>query len=142
MFAIKYTPDIFLISVYVSSLFQQDICSVKVCVSKNWEQLFLSKLILYLSGQEYGIYSHSSLIYSQVTYETSTRKKFSTRENTHKIKFGPTKYEKKFHIHEIPTRKNVGPTKYPPEKIKDSRTHGGTMARGPGDPRWHETHGM
>ena len=32
MFAIKYTPNIFLISVYVSSLLQQDICSVKVCV--------------------------------------------------------------------------------------------------------------
>ena len=32
MLAIKYTPNIFLLSIYVSSLLQQDIRFVKVCV--------------------------------------------------------------------------------------------------------------
>ena len=40
MLAIKYTPSIFLISVYIS-LLQQDIWYVKVGVFKNWKQ-FLS----------------------------------------------------------------------------------------------------
>ena len=40
--AIKYTPNIFLISVYDSALFQQDICCVKcvgVCVCVCVEKL-------------------------------------------------------------------------------------------------------
>ena len=40
----------------------------------------------------------------------------------------------------VPTRKNFEPTKYSPQKITDSRSHDGTMARGPQDPQWHETH--
>ena len=35
MLAVKYTLNIFLISVYVSSLFQQVICYIKVCVLKS-----------------------------------------------------------------------------------------------------------
>ena len=54
MLAIKYTPNIFLIIVFVSSFLQQDMLSV--CVLKNWKQLFSSKLILYLVGQEHSIY--------------------------------------------------------------------------------------
>ena len=84
-----------------------------MCVLKNWKQLFLSKLILYLLRQEYIIYfsfitsfitsfiSPSLLIYSQGTYETSTRKNFE-----------PTKYpQKKFQTREILTRKKLGTTK-------------------------------
>ena len=38
--------------------------------------------------------------------------------------------------------KYFGPTKYPREKLSHPRRHDGTMAVDPGDPRWHETHGI
>ena len=156
MLAIKYTPNILLISVCVSSLHQQDICYVKVCILKNWKQLFLSKLILNLFGQEHGIYLFLFLTYTLTRYLRNIYKKknFWTHEDTHEKKFGPTKYprekisdppnihEKKCGTHEIPMRKNFRPTKYPREKITDSRRHSGTIARGPRDPRWHETHAV
>ena len=94
MLAIKYTPNIFLISVYVSSLLQQDICYVKVYVLKNWKQLFLSKLM-----------------YWRGTYETSARRILDPR-NSH---------EKKIWTHEIPTKNNFRPTKYPGEEIWNPR---------------------
>ena len=56
MLAIKYTPKILLISVCFSFQLQQDFCYAKVCGVENWKQLFLSKLIPYLLGQEYGVY--------------------------------------------------------------------------------------
>ena len=75
MLAIKHTPNILLISVYVSSLLQQDICYVKVCVLKNWKQLFLGKLIPYLLGQEYGIYLLLFLTYIFTRYLRNIHKK-------------------------------------------------------------------
>ena len=83
--------------------------------------------------------------------------------NTHEKKFRPKKYHKKnVSTHDIPWRKNFGPRRYPWEKNLDSqnthdkkhfgpmkypreknldpRRYGGTMARVPQDPRWHETH--
>ena len=87
--------------------FFRKICYVKVCVLKNWKQLFLSKLILYLLGQEYEIY------FSFLTH-------IFTRylQNFH---------EKKFWTHETPTRKNYGPTKA--RWHDDSRSMRATMAR-------------
>ena len=119
MLAIKYTPNILLIGVCVSSFFQQDICYVKMCVLKNWKQLFLSKLILYLLGQEHGLYSFLFLTYIFTRYLRNihkkkclnpqgneptkyTREKISEPRNTHETKCG---------THEIPTRKNYGLTK-------------------------------
>ena len=87
--------------------------------------------------------SHSLLIYSRGTYEKYTRKKFGpTKIPTRKSLDPRNTHEKKFQTQEIPTRKDFGPTKYPQQKIKDPRRHGGTMARSPRDPRWHETHGI
>ena len=116
MLAIKYTPNILLISVCVSSLHQQDICYVKVCILKNWKQLFLSKLILNLFGQEHGIYLFLFLTYTLTRY----------LRNIYKKKFlNPRRYPReKVWTHEIPTRKNFRPTKYPWEKMWDPRnTH-------------------
>ena len=98
------------------------ICYVKVCVLKNWKQLFLSKLILYLLGQEYGIY------FSFLTYIFSRY-----LQNIHERKIGPTKYLQKKNFR--PTRKNLGPTKYLRQKITDPRRHGGTRPTMPRDPR-------
>ena len=145
MLAIKYTPNILLISVCVSSLHQQDICYVKVCILKNWKQLFLSKLILNLFGQEHGIYLFLFLTYTLTRYLRNIyKKKFLNprRYPREKISDPPNIHEKKCGTHEIPMRKNFRPTKYPREKITDSRRHSGTIARGPRDPRWHETHAV
>ena len=144
MLAIKYTPNILLIGVCVSSFFQQDICYVKVCVLKNWKGLFLSKLILYLLGQEHGLYSFLFLTYIFTRYVRNIhKKKILNPQGYPREKFGPTKYtrekiseprnthEKKCGTHEIPTR-----------KITDSRKPSGTMARGPRYPQWYETHGI
>ena len=68
---------------------------------------FLSKLILYLLGQEYGIY------FSFLTYIFSRY-----LQNIHEKNNGPTKY----------LRKKISD---PREKITDPRRHGGTMARDP-----------
>ena len=68
MLAIKYTPNILLISVCASSLHQQDICYVKVRVLKNLKQLFLSKVIPDLLGQEHGIYLFLFLTYILTRY--------------------------------------------------------------------------
>ena len=62
------------------------ICYVKAFVLKNWKQLFLSKLILYLLGQEYDIY-FSFLTYIFLRYLRNIHeKKFWTHENTHEKK--------------------------------------------------------
>ena len=124
MLDIKYTPNILLIGVCVSSFFQQDICYVKMCVLKNWKQLFLSKLILYLLGQEHGLYSFLFLTYIFTRYLRNIhKKKILNPQGYPREKFGPTKYtrekiseprnthEKKCGTHEIPTRKNYGLTK-------------------------------
>ena len=119
MLAIKYTPNIFLISIYVTSLFQQNICCVKVCVLKNWEQLILSKLILYLLGQEYGIYFLLlTYIFTRQLRNIHEKKSLDPRKYP-RVKFWT--HEKKLWTHEIPTRKKL-------------RTHEGTA------PRWHEAH--
>ena len=57
-------------------------------------------------------------MYSQGTYETSTRKNFQP-QNTHKKKIG---------IHRILTKKHFGPTKYPQENITDPQRQGGRMS--------------
>ena len=140
MLAIKYTPNILLISVCVSSLHQQDICYVKVCILKNWKQLFLSKLILNLFGQEHGIYLFLFLTYTLTRYLRNIYKKKifePTKIPTRKSLDPRNTHEKKFQTHQISMRKNVGPTKYPWEKIFDPqnthekklRTHEGTVAR-------------
>ena len=116
MLAVKYTRNIFLISVYISDILQQDICYVKVCLLKNWKQLFLSKLIPYLLVQEYGIYLF--LFFTNIF----------------------TRYLQ--NIHE---KKILYPLKYPAEKIwnlrnthqKNSRPHEGTVAQ---LHKVHETH--
>ena len=136
--AIKYTPNIFLISVYDSALLQQDICCVKVCVCvcvlKNWKQLFLSKLFLYLLGKGYSIY-FLFLTYVFTRYlQNIDEKKIWNHEIPTKKKFQI--HKKKIETHKTPRRKDFGPTKYPREKIRH------TMAQGPQDPRWHKTHGI
>ena len=57
------------------------------------------------------IYFYPSLIYSRVTYEITSRKKFSPRN----------KHEKKSWIHEIPKKRNSEPRKNPREKSLDPR---------------------
>ena len=77
------------------------------------------------------------------THKTPTRKNLDLR-NTHEKKSWTHEIppRKKILTHEMPTRKNFGLTKYPPEEFLDPRRYGGTMARDPRDPRWHETHGI
>ena len=76
-------------------------------------------------GRSMAFISHSALIYSRGTYETSTRNNFGpTKIPTRKNLDPRNAHEKTFQTHEIPTRKNFGPTKYPR----------GTVAR------WHEAH--
>ena len=153
MLAIKWTPNIFLISVYIfPSPLQQDICYVEVGVLKNWEQLFLSVIYsVFIWGRS------TAFIYLFLTYiftrylRNIHEKKFWTHEIPTRKNFGLTKYPwEKIWTHEISTRKNFGLTNYPREKISDPRNthkkkildprrHGGTIAR---DPRWHETHGI
>ena len=105
MLAIKYTPNIFLLSIYVSSLLQQDICFVKVCVCvcvcvlKIWKQLFLSKLIMYLLGQEARAW-HLFLICHLYIHEVPT--KYPREKSLDLRKYPP----EKIWTHNIPTRKN------------------------------------
>ena len=82
---------------------------------------FLSKLILYLLGQEYGIYfSFLTYIFSRYLW------------NIYEKKFGPTKYPpKKVSDPRNTHEKKFGSTKYPRKKL---RTHEGTVAQ------WYETH--
>ena len=56
-------------------------------------------------------------MYSQRSYETSTRKKISTRENTHEKKFGPTKY---------PLEKISDPRNTHEKKLRTHETHDST----------------
>ena len=63
------------------------------------------------------------------THEILTRKMLDPR-NTH---------EEKCWTHEIPMRKKFGHTKYTKDKKFGPRSHDGTMARDPRDPRWHGT---
>ena len=133
--AIKYTPNIFLISVYDSALLQQDICCVKVCVCvcvlKNWKQLFLSKLFLYLLGKGYSIY-FLFLTYVFTRYlQNIDEKKIWNHEIPTKKKFQI--HKKKIETHKTPRRKDFGPTKYPREKIRrdGTRPTRPTMARDP-----------
>ena len=127
MLVIKYTPNIFLIRSTSSPSFSK-ICYVKlkVCVLKNWKQLFLSKLILYLLGQEYGIY------FSMVTYIFSRYLR-----NIHEKKFlDPRKYPpEKIWTHEIITKKSLRPSLDPRNTHnKKLWTHEDTV------PRWHGAH--
>ena len=78
------------------------------------------------------IYSYSSLMYSQVTQEVSSRKKFGPTKYLHeKILDTRITHEKKSWTHETSRRKNFGPTKYPREKISDPQRHDGPVARDP-----------
>ena len=125
MLSVKYTRNISLISVYISYILQQDICYVKVCLLKNWKQLFLSTLIPYLLGQEYGIYLFLFLSYIFTRYLQIIHEK--------KILY-PLKY---------PPEKIWNPRNtYPQEKFMVPRRHSGTIAQGPRDPQRHETHGI
>ena len=129
MLAIKCTPNIFLISVYVSR--QQDIWYVKVSVLKNWKQLPLSVTysVVIGAGVRY-LFIFIPYLHNHEVPTKHAREKLLDPQNTHE--------------------KKSGPTKYPREKNSDSRntreknfwTHEGTMARYPRDPRWHETHGI
>ena len=74
---------------------------------------------IYREMSETFIYSFSSIIYSWVTNDISTKKKF-----------GPTKYL---------SEKISGPQNTHEKKI---RSHEGTMARDPLDPQRDESHGI
>ena len=131
MLAIKYTPNIFLLSIYVSSLLQQDIRFVKVCVCvcvcvcwKFGNNYFWVNLLCIYWGkrQEHGIcFLFVTYIFTRYL-QNIHEKKVWTYENTHQKKFGPTIY--------------------PREKIRDQRRYGSTMARRLRDSQWHEIHGI
>ena len=130
MLAIQCTPNIFLISAYVS--LQQDIWYVKLGLLKNWKQLFLSVT--------YSVFIAAGVRYLFIFIPHLHNHEVPTKHAREKC-LDPRKYlQEKFWTHEIPTRKNFGLTKYTREKFLDPRRHGGTMARDPGDPRWHRTH--
>ena len=103
------------------------------CVEKLETIVFKCNLFrIYCGRRVTFIYYYSSLIYSQGTNETSTRKILNPQNAL----------EQKFWTHEMPTRKNFGPTKYLREKISDPRnthhkkfSHIGMMARDPREPR-------
>ena len=146
MLAIKYTLNIFLISVYVSSVFQHDICYVKMGVLNNWKRLFLS--VTYSSFTRAGVrhlfilipvlyihevttkYSREKIVHPRNTHE----KKFWTHKNTHEKKFGPTKHPREKTLDPQNTHeKKFGPTKYkkkfwthdiPTRQILYPRRHG------------------
>ena len=146
MLAMRCTPNIFLISVYVC--LEQDIWYVKVGVLKNRKQFFLSVTysVFIGAGVRYLFIFISHLVNHKVPMKHAREKNFGLTKIPTRKKLDPR------NTHEIPTRKNLdsqnthkkksGPTKYPREKISDSRnshvknfrTHEGTMAR------WHETH--
>ena len=84
------------------------------CVEKLETIVFKCNLFrIYCGRRVTFIYYYSSLIYSQGTNETSTRKILNPQNAL----------EQKFWTHEMPTRKNFGPTKYLREKISDPRPH-------------------
>ena len=154
MLAIKYTLNIFLISVYVSSVFQHDICYVKMGVLKNWKRLFLS--VTYSAFTRAGVRHLFILIPVLYIHEVTTKhsrekivhprntheKKFWTHKNTHEKKFGPMKHPREKTLDPQNTHeKKFGPTKYPQEKILDSRyTHETNFV--PKKARCCETHGI
>ena len=118
----KCTPNIFLISVYVS--LQQDIWCVKVNVLKNWKQLSLSVtyFVFIGAGVRY-IFSFIPHLYNHEVPTKYTREKILdprkyplekilNPRNTHEKNFlnPQNTHEKTFRTHEIPTRKISGPT--------------------------------
>ena len=137
MLAIKYTLNIFLISVYVSSVFQHDICYVKMGVLKNWKRLFLS--VTYSAFTRAGVWHLFILIPALYIHEVTTKhsrekivhprntheKKFWTHKNTHEKKFGTTKHPREKTLDPQNTHeKKFGPTKYPTIKnINPRNTH-------------------
>ena len=106
MLAMKYTPNIFLISLY--DLGQE-------------YGIYLFLFVTYIFTRDLrnirkGIFW---------THEISTRKRLDPQNTP----------EKKFWTHKTPTRKTFRPTKYPREKNLDPQRHSGTMTQYPQDPR-------
>ena len=125
MLAMKCTPNIFLISVYVC--LEQDIWYVKVGVLKNRKQFFLSVTysVFIGAGVRYLFIFISHLVNHKVPMKHAREKNFGLTKIPTRKKLDPR------NTHEIPTRKNLdsqnthkkksGPTKYPREKILSPR---------------------
>ena len=131
MLAIKCTPNIFLISVYVC--LKQDIWYVKVGVLKNWKQFFWSVTYSVFTGTGVRyLFIFIPHLYNHIVPTKHAREKnFGLTKIPTRKKLDPRNtHRKKFWTHEIPTRKNLdpqnthekklGPTKYPREKILSS----------------------
>ena len=106
MLAMKYTPNIFLISLY--DLGQQ-------------YGIYLFLFVTYIFTRDLrnirkGIFW---------THEISTRKNLDPQNTP----------EKKFWTNKTLTRKTFGPTKYPRKKILNPQRYSGTMTRYPQDPQ-------
>ena len=85
MLAIKYTPSIFLISVYIS-LLQQDIWYVKVGVFKNWKQFLSVTYSVFIGAGVQDLRILFPDLYIQEVPTKHPREKISDPQNTHEKK--------------------------------------------------------